>query len=310
MAIFLMILAGACIALANLFMRKSIEYGGSAKGFLVFQMLLAFCVALLLNPIRTGQYACNSSIVGLGIIAGCLLALMLFCLGRSLETGPAGLTISVLNAATIVPAVVMFLVWGSSYGFPYTMWHAVGSFIVLFGLFMAGKSALLLANWKKWLVFCSTMFVLHVLILILYQWRAFLLNMPHPEEIISFFTLEKIQSQWFTPVLFLTATIWQIGLFVRFEKRAPQRQEIAYGVLGGILNGLCTYFMIWATEIAAPLENAVIFPIFSVSTIVLSNLWSQKLYQESVNWRACQFCAFGLIVGTVDWRAIAVAIGF
>lgn len=309
MAIFLMFLAGACIACANFFMRKSIGHGGTAKGFLVFQMAIAFLVVLLLNPIRTGNYACNSSILGLGFVAGCLLAVMLFCLGRSLETGPAGLTISILNAATVMPAIIMFLIWGASYGFLYTVWHAIGSLVVLYGLFMATRNVSLLANWKKWFLFASSMFALHVLILVLYQWRAFLLNAPHPEEIVSFFTSTTIQSQWFAPMLYLTAMIWQVFFFIG-EKRLPQRQEVLYGCIGGVLNGLCTYFMIWATEIAAPLENAVIFPIFSVATIVLSNLWSQKVYAEQVNWRACQFCAFGLIIGTVDWKAVAAAIGF
>jgi len=54
----------------------------------------------------------------------------------------------------------------------------------------------------------------------------------------------------------------------------------------------------------------VIFPIYSVVGIILTNFWGQKLYQEQVNWRACQLCAFGLIVGTVDWKAVAAAIGF
>jgi len=76
------------------------------------------------------------------------------------------------------------------------------------------------------------------------------------------------------------------------------------------MNGLCTYFMIWSTELASPLEGAVIFPIFSVTTIALSNLWSQRLYQEKVNWTACQFCIAGLIVGTVDWGAVAAFIGW
>jgi len=53
----------------------------------------------------------------------------------------------------------------------------------------------------------------------------------------------------------------------------------------------------------------VIYPIFSVVAIVLSKPLGQRLYQEKVNWRACQLCASGLVVGTVDWKAIAAAIG-
>ena len=310
MAIFLMLLAGMFISASNLFMRKSIDLGGPTKGFLVFQMAMAFLVAFLLNPVRTGDYACNGSIAALGIFVGCVLALMLFCLGRSIETGPAGLTFSILNAATVMPAIVMAVAFGAVRGFPYTPWHAVGSTLVLFGLFMAGKGLQGLQDQKKWLIFCASMFALHILVLILFQFRALLLNLPHPEELVSFFTAEQIKSQWFMPFMFLAAMVFQLILFVRHEKRLPRSKEISYGLLGGTMNGLCTYCMIWSTEVASPLENAVIFPIFSVTTIVLSNLWSQRLYQEQVNWRACQFCAFGLVVGTVDWKAVAAIIGF
>ena len=310
MAILFMILAGGFISFSNLFMRKSIDQGGTTKGFLIFQMAIAFVVAFLLNPVKTGNYACNGSIATLGIVAGCILALMLFCLGRSIEKGPAGLTFSILNAATVMPAVVMALLFGISYGFPYTIWHAMGSFLVLFGLFLAGKGLQGLQDRRGWVLFCSSMFALHILLLVLFQWRALLLNLPNPEELVSFFTSEQIQSQWFTPIMFLAAAAVQIVLFSVYERRWPRPLEAYYGVLGGVMNGFCTYFMIRATEVANPLENAVIFPIFSVVTIVFSNLWSQMLYQERVNWRACQFCAFGLVVGTVDWKAVAAFIGF
>jgi hypothetical protein len=310
MAVILMLFAGGFISLSNLFMRKSIDHGGTTKGFLIFQMAMAFIVALLLNPVRTGNYAWNGSIASLGLFAGIVLALLLFFLGRSLENGPAGLTFSILNGSTVMPAVVMAFLFGASYGFPYTIWHAIGSVVVLYGLFMAGKGLLGLQNGKKWIMFCATMFSLHVLLLVLFQWRALLLNLPNPGELVSFFTSEQIKSQWFMPFMFLSAFALQVLFFMYYEKRWPTRLEAMYGLFGGVMNGLCTYCMIWSTEVAGPLENAVIYPIFSVMTIVLSNLWSQRLYQEKVDWRACQFCASGLVIGTVDWKAVAAFISF
>ena len=310
MAVLLMLFAGGFISLSNLFMRKSIDHGGTTKGFLIFQMAMAFVVAFLLNPVRTGDYAWNGSIALLGVSAGCVLAFMLFFLGRSLEKGPAGLTFSILNAATVMPAIVMALLFGASYGFPYTLWHAAGSVFVLLGLFLAGKGLQGLQDRNRWILFCSVMFSLHILLLVIFQWRALLLNLPNPEELVSFFTSEQIKSQWFMPSMFFSSMVAQGLFFVYYERRWPKVLEAYYGVLGGVMNGLCTYCMIWSTEVAGPLENAVIFPVFSVMTIVLSNLWSQKLYQENVNWRACQFCMGGLVIGTVDWKAVAAFIGF
>lgn len=310
MAIFLMFLAGIFVSVSNLLMRKSIDSGGTTKGFLVFQMIMGFLVALFLNPIRTGDYAFNFPIAGLGIFTGIIFAGLLFFLGKSLENGPPGITFSVLNGSTVMPAILMAAFFGAARGFPYTTWHALGSVLVVLGLFWAGRDLHGLKDRKAWLFFSFAMFFLHTLMLVLFQWRALLLNAPHPEEIISLFSAEQIKSQWFMPFMFLSAGVIQLAIFIYSERRWPQKLEVFYGLFGGSANGMCTYFMIRSTEVALPLENAVIYPIFSVVTIVLSNLWGQKLYQEQVNWRACQVCAFGLVIGTVDWKAVAAAIGF
>lgn len=310
MAILLMIFAASCVALSNLFMRKSIDEGGTTKGFLVFQMSMAFVVSLLLNPVRTSSFAINGPIIYFGILSGVVLSLMLFFLGRSIEKGPAGLTFSILNAATVMPGIVMAFFFGVAYGFPYTAWHAIGSLVVLFGLFIAGKGLQVWQDRKRWMVFVFAMFSLHILILILFQWRALLLNLENPTELTSFFSAEQIKSQWFSPMMFLAAFAIQVLFFLYYERRWPRMKEASFGLIGGLMNGLCTYFMIWSTEVAGPLENAVIYPIFSVMGIFLSNLWSQELYQEKVDWKACQFCAAGLVIGTVNWKAVASFIGF
>lgn len=309
MAILLMIIAGGFVSVANLFLRKSIDLGGTTKGYLIFQMLMSFLVAFSLGPVKTGSYDANMPIAFLGALAGLFLVFLLFFLGRSLECGPAGLTFSALNVSTVMPGALMTLFFGAKMGFPYTPWHAVGSLIVILGLFMAGSGLGEMKEKKKWLMFCFSMFVLHVLLLVLFQFRAMLFNMQSPETIVSFFTSESIKSQWFMPFMFLFGVGVQLIIFSFSERRSPLKQEVGFGLLGGSMNGLCTYFMVWATEVASPLENAVIYPIFSVMTIALSNLWSERLYEEKVNWKACQVCMGGLILGTVDWKTVASFIG-
>src|SRR5258708_4554085 len=146
MAILFMLLAGGFISASNLFMRKTIDIGGSTKGFLIFQMTMAFVVAFLLNPVKTGDFSFNASIAFL----------------------------------------------------------------------------------------CLSMFTLHVLLLALYQWRALVIHFPRPEEMISFISTEQMKSQWFTPIMFFSSMIAQIGFFSFSERRRPQRQEVHYGVLGGV----------------------------------------------------------------------------
>ncbi len=309
MALFLVLSAGAFVALSNLFMRKSIDSGGTTKGFLFFQMLASFAIAVFLEPVRSGNFAWNMPVVFLGLIAGIILALMLIALGKALEKGPPGLTFSILSSSTVMPGILMALFFGSDLGFVYTPWHAIGSLFVLAGLFWAGKGIAGLQNLKKWLLFSGSMFVLHTALLVLLQWRALLMNVPNPEELASFFTAEQIKSAWFLPCMFFSSALVQLYVFLSTEKRAIRSQEVLYGIVGGVVNGIGTFFLICSTQSATALENAIIFPMYSVATIILSNLWGQKLYQERVNWRACQVCAIGLIIATVDWKGVSAAIG-
>jgi len=304
MAIFFVLISGAFVALSNLMMRKSIDGGGTTKGYLVFMMLTAFGSAVLLEPVSKGNYSWNGSVAFLGVVAGCILAFMLYFLGKALEKGPPGFTFSLLSSSAVMPAILMAFLFGANFGFSYTIWHALGSLLVVGGIFWAGRGTSGLQDRSQWILFCLAMFILHVALLVLFQWRALLLNLSYPEEVSNFFTAEEIKSVWFLPFMFLTSGLIQLWMFIAGEKRRPKAMEVFYGILGGVTNGTGTVFLIVATSRATSFENAIIFPMYSVSIIVLSNLWGQKLYQERVNWKACQVCALGLIIATVDWKGV------
>lgn len=310
MGILLALIAGMFLPLTNLTVRKSVDVGGSAKGYFVFQMLSSFLFAVLIGPVRTGDFSLSLPAAILGIIAGSILSLMLFCIGRAVEQGPPGFTFAILNSATVMPGLMMAIVFGASLGYAYNFWHAMGSILVLFGLFWAGKGLQGVKEANKWIVFSGAMFVFHVLLLALFQWRGLLLNPNRPPEMFAFFAPDQIKSECFTPFMFLVSGLVQLFIYLRSGGRMPKSGEVLYGFAGGLANLLCTFFLLAAAERASALENAVIFPIYSVVAIILTNAWGQKLYQEQVNWRACQVCMFGLILGTVDWKALAAAIGF
>lgn len=305
MGILLALIAGMFVPLTNLCVRKSIDIGGNAKAFFVFQMAASFFFALLLGPVRTAELSIPLPTALFGVLTGIILSVMLFALGKAVEQGPPGFTFAILNSATVMPGLLMALVFGAAFGFIYNVWHAAGSILVLGGLFWGAKGLQGMKNLKSWLFFASVMFAFHILILALYQGRAMLMNQARPEGFASFLSMGHAKSEWFTPFMFLSSGIIQLAIYFRVGRQKPKVKEIFFGIAGGLSNLLCTFFLIWATEKATPFENAVIFPIYSVIGIILTNLWGQKLYQEQVNWRACQISAFGLFIGTVDWKAVA-----
>ncbi|MGE3954083.1 MAG: hypothetical protein AB7F31_02655 [Parachlamydiales bacterium] len=295
MAILIILLAACLASTSNLFMRKSIDTGGSTRAYLVFQLGLSLVVAIFLSPVRTGQYSFSGPAISMGLIGGAILGVMMWSLGKAMEKGPAGLTLASLNSATVMPAIVMALAFKGSWASSYTLWHGIGSALVVVGLFWASWGIGGGVNKRQWALFAGSAFLLHVLLLCLLHWRAMLIKGG---------TLLPESSQWFNPMIFVAATWMQVVIYLRQEKRRPLPSEVIYGVLGGITNGGCTFFLIVAPEVATPVQNAMIYPLFAVLVIVLSNLWSQALYRERVNWAATALCLGGVILGTVDWSAI------
>lgn len=304
MAILLMLLAGALYAISNYTMRRSIDGGGTTSAFIVVQMFSASITAVLLNPVWAGDYAVNRPLAVFGLGLGILLAVLFFSLGRAVEKGPPGFTFAILNSTNVFPGLIMALAFGASFGFIYNAWHAAGSIVVLAGLFWGAKGMGQMRDFRSWWSYAAVMAAVNIAILALLQWRAMLINAPHPEEIVSFFSSEEIRSQWFIPFYYLGAAITQCMIFFPSEKRLPQKREISTGIWGGITNSAGTFFLLRSTEVATGLQNAIIFPILSVTVIILSNLWGQQLYKERVNWFACALCVAGLVIGTVDWSAI------
>ena len=308
MAIIMMLIAAGLASTANFFMRRSIDAGGSTRAYLVVQLFISFLVAIYLSPVRTGEYSAslNSIVVGLG--AGVLLGGMMWSLGRSLEKGPAGLTFAFLNSATVMPAIVLAIIFGTAFGHIYTVWNGVGSALVVIGLFWAGWQTTTTASKAQWATVVVAAFVLHAALLIMLQWRALLLQ-PDLEHPLLPFHLDPATSQWFFPMIFLAAVVIQLISYLHMEKRWPNSGEILYGVLGGLVQAGATFFLVTAPEYATPVENAMIFPIFAVTVIFLTNLWSQALYKEKVNWLANSLCIAGIAVGTIDWSAIVRTLG-
>lgn len=302
MGIILICIAAAFAATSNFFMRRSIDAGGTTKAFLMILFLIACVVSILLNPVRTSHYEWNSFMVQFGLFSGLLFGLFMFFLGKALENGPPGLTFAILNASTILPAIFMSLLF-ISFGYTYTYFHAIGSFFVLLGLFWAGWQLTGIQNKIRWSIFILSSFALHALYLVLMQWRALLIQFPNAEETFSV-SATHAQCQWFLPATFFAAAVFQICNFFLSEKRLPFKKEYIYGSLGGVANSLATFFLIWSTEVANTIESAMLFPIFSVMIIVLCNIWGSKIYDEKVNWKACQICIAGLLIGTADWSKI------
>lgn len=304
MGIQFMILAGLCIALSNLCMRKSIDAGGSTKAYLMVQLSLSVLVMILLNPVRTGTFTWDTSVALFALSGGVLLAGVMGFMGKALENGPPGLSVAMVNCSSVMPILMLVLFFGSRFGFHYTLWNGLGSLLVISGICWAGWDGSAMANKKKWLTFISLAFLAHVAYLVFLNWRALFINYPGETGLGFSFTSLQASMQWFMPMVFLAAAAIQTYVFFTQEKRKPNPSELRFGLLGSLANAGGAFLMIKAVEVATPFEHAMLFPIFSVTVIIGCNLWGTWLYKEQVNWKANSLCLAGLLLGTIDWPTI------
>lgn len=156
-------------------------------------------------------------------------------------------------------------------------------------------------NRGRWLLFVALAFGFHVFYLVFLEWRALLLHLPDNAPLGFSLTPADLNCQWFMPMVFLAASAFQAINFYTTEKRRPNAGEVKNALFGGIANGLGAFLLIRATEVATSFEHAMLFPFFSVTLIVICNLWGKWLYSEKINWRANTCCIAGLLIGTIDW---------
>ena len=296
--------AALLASISNLLMRLSIGKGGSSRAYLLVQLSFSFLMMILLNPVRTMDFSVNMPSIILGLLGGVLLGAVMWSLGKSLESGPPGLSLAIINTSSIMPAIMLTLLFGSTYGHGYTLMNGMGSLLVAAGILWAGWTRDAASSKRAWLIFVTAVFIFHTLYLVYLQWWAMLLSSELPLSKLVPFHLQPLHTAWFMPAIFFSAAIFQCVVYFRNETRLPRGEEVKYGLLGGVINGGCAFFLILAPQVAKPWENAMLFPIFSVSIILICNIWAKLLYKEHVNWLANGLCIGGLLIGTISWSLL------
>ncbi len=289
----------------NFCMRRSLGALHSTKSFLMIELWVASFCSIMIHPLRTGILYWNEPILYFGGAVGLVFGAMLYFLGRAMEYGPSGLTIAGLNASNVLPSIVMFLFFGPSLGFGYTRFHLAGSLLVLIGILWASSHVGKKEHKIAWALYASMAFFLHVLFLVAMQWRALMIQLPDYSTAFRVLPQQLAANPWFTPSMYMSAAILHTVIFIRSGKRSLSPFDWKIGIMGGGLNALYAFFLVVSAEKASLFEHTMLFPLFSVITIFLCNLWGKWFYQEKVHWKACHLSFLGIVIGTVDWASLS-----
>lgn len=293
------LMAATSASLANFFFRKNASANSNSSAYLLIFYLFSFVFSLFIFP-DIWHTPINFKMLIVGGLAGLFNIILMLLTAQALKQGPSGLTFAFQNASAIFPAVILYVIFGSEFGYMIYSTQVVGILLVLLGLFLGSRSS---GNEKKpisltWLKYALGCFVVQVLALTFIQGRCVLFACAGTDHFYAPLAVDQAADVWFMPGQFGTALLLQTIIF--FSRRSGmQKQPFIFGSVAGLANGLSTCLLLIATKYALPDEQSLLLPTFSVATIVICNLWANKLYQEKFNFASNACCSLGIIVGSL-----------
>lgn len=307
-ALFFVLLAAVCASLSSLAFRKNTDSSvtnQSPNGYLILFYFSSFLLSFLYDP-KIWNTNINFTILGIGACVGILSSSLMFLTSKALKQGPAGLIFAFQNASAIFPGLILFLLFGSNFGFSFTLMQLLGIALALFGLFWGARhasdtqyssSASSTDNRQsiKWLKYTLLCFVVQISALTLIQARCLLFDAQQLGEFFSQLAITEADDVWFMPGLFGAALIIQVIIFFN-ENKKIQRNEMLYGLYGGFANFSSTCLLLIATKFAGPFEKVMIFPCFAITAMILCNIWANRIYKEKFNFATNFLCSCGIFM--------------
>jgi hypothetical protein len=237
----------------------------------------------------------------MGGIAGFFSVALMLLTAEALKTGPSGLTFAFQNASSVFPGIILYLIFGSEFGFLLLYLQFIGIFFVLLGLYLGSRSSSeeshpITSSWIKYALGC---FVVQALALTFIQGRCVLFSCAGSSHFYSSLAIDQSADIWFMPGQFGVGLILQ-SIITFYKGQGIKKREILYGSMGGITNGLSTFLLLTATKYALPSQQGLLFPTFAVTTIILCNIWANRIYKEKFNFAANACCSLGILIGSLS----------
>lgn len=292
-------IASLLAATVNFCLSKNAERQKSSMGYLTIYFASSFLISFFVADVSMEHF--HFVMPSIGAVAGILNLVMMGLVALAIKKGASGLTFSFQNSASVLPALSLFLIFGSPFGFDMNFTLVLGFFLIIAGLFISSRNP----NDKdlqrsfRWFALVIAIFLIQGLILSLFQWRCLLLA-EHPQDHPFLPWICEIQEDaWFMPSFFLIPTLLQALMFGVNERRWFSRRELFLGLMGGLLNGGATFFLLLATKTAVSNDKMILFPLFAVSVITLCNLWGKAFFGERIHWPGLLLCIAGVFISSL-----------
>lgn len=290
-ATLIIVLGGSLAAVYNYILRRNSNSPQAVQNFVIYVLLCSFLVSLAFES----GFQFSWVILGLAAFAGLAVSLIFYSLPKAFAAGPSGLSLAIFSSACILPPMVMTLIFGCSCGFIYKLAHFIGALLVVFGLFFSALKGPAKGVNRRWLSYTLLAFVGQVFVLTIYQYKALLAKPELPEHpLVTAFSLNG-----FFPALFLSAIIF--SLILKSHPLIFSKTILVQALIGGLLNTLGALLLVFGLSVATPIEVPLLVPINSMTTIILCNLWSQKLFHEKINWLGNSIALAGILISFIEF---------
>lgn len=282
---FFLILAAFSSAALTLVLKLFRDPEANRFGILLGNYLTCALIAFLQMPEKSGLFAVSSSTLIMSLIGGFLFVAGLVMIQTSVGRNGATLTAAFSKLGLIVPLLISFL-----------FFQEVPSLLNLAGVGLAAAAILLITFGAKEAggvpAAGGERASLAILLLTL-------LANGCAESMAKIFSRlgdQREDTRYFF-FLFLTAALLTFLLAAAEKKKNGRRlrgRELAAGILAGIPNYFCSYFLLKAL---LDLPATLAYPAFSVGSILLVTAAGALFFREKLSRR--QLAGLGLILGAL-----------
>ncbi|MBQ6075700.1 MAG: EamA family transporter [Lachnospiraceae bacterium] len=282
---FFLILAASSSAALTLVLKLFRDPEANRFGILLGNYLTCALIAFLQMPEKSGLFAVSSSTLIMSLIGGFLFVAGLVMIQTSVGRNGATLTAAFSKLGLIVPLLISFL-----------FFQEVPSLLNLAGVGLAAAAILLITFGAKEAggvpAAGGERASLAILLLTLLANGC----AESMAKIFSRLGNQREDTRYFF-FLFLTAALLTFLLAAAEKKKSGRRlrgRELAAGILAGIPNYFCSYFLLKAL---LDLPATLAYPAFSVGSILLVTAAGALFFREKLSRR--QLAGLGLILGAL-----------
>lgn len=275
-------------AFSNLFIRMTVEKSAVKKddAFLYRMLSAAVFVWFLYLP---EIVLINWFSLFFGIITGLFYALMMYGVTTAQTYGSSSLIFSLQNGCTLLPPIILSLLFGAEMGFNYKWMHLGGGLLVILGFLGAFYQK---ESKEKNPLFYRYLFLMlfaQTALIFFLQFSDVLRKNATSLHPLIFANLHQGEVHGVFPIFFTSAFLFSLFFLKRAkdteERVGPNRTQVIYAILGGMLGALGGKILDIALHYCKEnWENLIIMPMLAVSQIFLCSLFGVLLYKEKVRW--------------------------